>query len=300
MNRIRFLMIRQFNLTGNGYGLLRTISMTMVFLYFGTALFAQATLTVEGTIMDSNSEPMIGATVLVKGTQNGTSTGFNGEFTLENVSKDAILVISYVGYTSLEVPVNGESNLSIVLASDSQLLDEIVVVAYGAVKKSDFTGSAVTMSAKDLDKRPISNPLVALQGSGPRVQATAPSGSSGSSPGIRVRGISSSSSSNNALIIVDGVEYTGGMSNINPDDVESLTVLKDAATFALYGSRGANGVVMITTKKGGEGNSRLEFKYQTGFNKNGIPAYNTVGPEEYYELMWEAYKNALQDRKSVV
>ena len=286
-------MTRQFNLTGNGYSLVRGISVIMVLMYFGSSVYAQTTLTVQGTIMDSNSEPLIGATVLVKGTQNGTSTGFNGEFTLENVSEDAILVISYVGYTSLEVPVNGESILSIVLASDSQLLDEIVVVAYGAVKKSDFTGSAVTMSAKDLDKRPISNPLVALQGSGPGVQTTAPSGSPGSSPGIRVRGIGSYSSSNNALIIVDGVEYTGGMSNINPDDVESITVLKDAATIALYGSRGANGVVMITTKKGGEGNSRLEFKYQTGFNKNGIPAYNTVGPEEYYELMWEAYKNAL-------
>lgn len=293
MKRFTFIFRVSYILSPTMKRLLCSIATMAILCFLGVAVYAQNAISVTGIVTDPDSEPLIGATVLEKGTDNGTSTDFEGRFNLGNVNNDAVLVISYVGYDALEVPVAGQQELSIVLTPNTQLLDEVVIVAYGSVRRSDFTGSAVSMSAKELDKRPISNPLVALQGSGPGVQTTAPSGSPGSSPGIRIRGIGSYSSSNNALIIVDGVEYTGGMSNINPEDVESITVLKDAATIALYGSRGANGVVMITTKKGMEGVSRLDFKFQTGFNNNGIPAYNTVDPGEYYELMWEAYKNSL-------
>ena len=161
------------------------------------------------------------------------------------------------------------------------------------MRREDFTGSAVSLNSRDISKRPISNSLAALQGAGPGIQTTAPDGGPGSSPGIRIRGIGSYSASNSALIIVDGAEYSGGMGNINPDDIESITTLKDAATIALYGSRGANGVIMITTKKGNQNRRSLDFRAQFGFNNNSIPAYNTVGPGEYYELMWEAYRNSL-------
>src|SRR5690606_15341854 len=155
---------------------------------------------------------------------------------------------------------------------------------YGSTRKSDFTGVATVLGAKDMINRPISNPLQALQGAGPGIQTTAPGGAPGSSPSIRIRGIGSYSANNDALFVVDGVEYSGSMSNINPDDVESITVLKDAATIALYGSRGANGVVMVTTKKGSKNKSSLDFKVQFGFNENGVPSYNTVNQGEYYEL----------------
>src|SRR5690606_12478391 len=250
MKRFTFIFRVSYILSPTMKRLLCSIATMAILCFLGVAVYAQNAISVTGIVTDPDSEPLIGATVLEKGTDNGTSTDFEGRFNLGNVNNDAVLVISYVGYDALEVPVAGQQELSIVLTPNTQLLDEVVIVAYGSVRRSDFTGSAVSMSAKELDKRPISNPLVALQGSGPGVQTTAPSGSPGSSPGIRIRGIGSYSSSNNALIIVDGVEYTGGMSNINPEDVESITVLKDAATIALYGSRGANGVVMITTKKG--------------------------------------------------
>lgn len=250
-------------------------------------------INVEGVVTDQDGEVLIGVNIQVKGTNQGTSTDFDGHFVLEDVAEDAVLILSYVGYETQEVNVEGRDFITIRLLSDSQVLDEVVVVAYGEVRRSDFTGSATTVTAKSLDKRPISNPLVALQGSGTGVQTTTPSGTPGASPTIRIRGIGSYSASSSALVVVDGVEFTGGLANINPDDVESITVLKDAATIALYGSRGANGVVMVTTKKGRTDRSEFNVKVQLGGNKNGTPNYNTVGPAQYYELMWEAYKNSL-------
>ncbi len=261
---------------------------------FGNDAFMNEAITVEGIVTDEANEPLIGVNIMVKGTNQGTVTDSEGQFSLPNVDEDAILTFSYIGFQIKEVPVEGRAFLTVVLVEDFARLDEIIVTAYGEVKRTDFTGSATTVTAKNLDKRPISNPLVAIQGLGTGVQTTSPSGAPGSSPSIRVRGIGSYSASSSALIVVDGVEYTGGMANINPEDVESITVLKDAATIALYGSRGANGVVMITTKKGRAGKQgELNIKVQYGTNVNGTPEYNKVGPGQYYELMWEAYKNSL-------
>jgi TonB-dependent SusC/RagA subfamily outer membrane receptor len=161
------------------------------------------------------------------------------------------------------------------------------------VKKSDFTGSATQIGSKEIDKRPISNVLQALQGAGTGVQTAAPSGAPGSSPSIQVRGIGSYSAGNGALMVLDGVPFDGGMANINPADVESVTVLKDAATIEIYGSRGANGVVMVTTKKGKQGTSDFSGQVMFGVNQNGVPNYETVSPGEYYELMGQAYSNSL-------
>ena len=247
--------------------------------------------TVTGRVVDTLGNPLSGVSVVVRGSANSTLTDDNGAFSLQNVPTGSVLVVSSVGYALQEVKAG--VGLSIVLSEAVSEIDEVIVVGYGTVKRSDFTGSAAVITAEDIDKRPITNVMSALQGGGPGVQATSPTGSPGSSPTLRIRGIGSFSASNDPLVVVDGVEFTGGMENINPADVESITVLKDAATIAVYGSRGANGVVMITTKKGREGRSQLDFQFQTGANSNMMPAYNTVGPGEYYELMWEAYKNSM-------
>src|SRR5690606_26866394 len=229
---------------------------------------------VVGLVTDSVGNPLSGVSIQVKGTLISTLTNENGAFTLDQVPNGATLVVSSIGYATREVAANQQ--MTIVLSGEVSALDEVVVVAYGTVRKADFTGSATTISPADLDKRPISNPLVALQGAGPGIQTTAPTGGPGSSPGIRIRGIGSYSASNSALVVVDGVEFTGGMSNINPEDIESISILKDAATIAMYGSRGANGVIMITTKKGSAGKSTLDFKFQFGVNNNAVPSYHTV------------------------
>lgn len=247
--------------------------------------------TVAGRVTDTLGNPLPAVSVQVKGTLITTQTGEDGRFVLQDVPQNAVLVFSFVGYSTREVAAG--PNVTVVLHEAISALDEVVVVGYGTVRRSDFTGSAASLSAEDIDKRPVTNVMSTLQGMGPGVQTTMPTGSPGASPTIRIRGIGSYSASNDPLIIVDGVEYNGGMANINPADVENVTVLKDAATIAIYGSRGANGVVMITTKKGQQGRSQLDFQAQFGSNRNGIPRYNTVSPSEFYELMWEAYKNSL-------
>lgn len=248
---------------------------------------------VSGKVTSSSDGASVaGSTVTVVGSSVSTQTDGNGNYSI-SVPGNGSLRFSNVGFTSQVVPVNNRSTINVTLVSSETNLDEVIVVAYGTVKKSDFTGSATQIGEKELDKRPISNPLVALQGAGPGIQTSAPSGAPGSSPTIRIRGIGSYSAASTALTVVDGVPYEGGMSNINPADIESITVLKDAATIAMYGSRGANGVIMITTKKGKAGASQLNASAQFGFNQNGVPNYNTVNAGEYYELMWQAYTNGM-------
>lgn len=235
---------------------------------------------------------LAGVSVSVQGTSTGTQTDASGNYSLIAPS-NGTLVFTYVGYEGQTIAINNRTVLNVQLTSGESELDEVIVVAYGTVKKSDFTGSATQIGAKELDKRPISNALTALQGAGPGIQTSAPSGAPGSSPTIRIRGIGSYSASNEPLIVVDGVAFDGGMSNINPADIETVTVLKDAATIAMYGSRGANGVVMVTTKGGKSGVTNLDVSVQLGTNRNAAPKYKTVSAGEYYELMWQAYTNNL-------
>lgn len=264
--------------------------LSLLFLW-GVA-FAQ-TRAVTGTVLSAqDGSPLVGVTVTLQGTTTMTLTNESGNYSI-NAPANGSLIFSYTGFNPVTQAISNRTTVNVELTASVSSLDEVVVVGYGTVKKSDFTGSAVAISDKDIDKRPITNVLTALQGSGPGVQTAAPSGGPGSSPTVRIRGIGSYSASSVPLYVVDGVEYMGGMANINPEDVESITVLKDAATIAIFGSRGANGVVMITTKKGTGKKSSFGGKVQFGFNKNGVPNYNTVSPGEYYELMWEAYKNSL-------
>jgi len=219
---------------------------------------------ISGTIVDAKGETIIGANVIVKGTSNGTITDLDGKFLL-NVPKDAILTVSYIGYSDQEIAVKGRTSLNIILKEDLQALDEVVVIGYGVVKKSDLTGSVSRVEAKELKNIPVSSIDKALQGRAAGVQISSVSGAPGSATSIRIRGGNSISANNEPLYVIDGFIGGGDLNSINPTDIESIEILKDAASTAIYGSRGANGVIMITTKKGKEGTNKINVNFYQGF-----------------------------------
>ena len=201
------------------------------------------------------------------------------------------MVVSFIGLETQEVAI--KPNVKVVLSSDSQSLEEVMVVAYGTAKKSSFTGSAGTMNADKIATRSVSNITNAMSGQVAGVQMTSDNGQPGESAKIRIRGIGSMASSNDPLYVVDGVPYDGDISSINPSDIESLTVLKDAAANAIYGARGANGVVLITTKSGQNGEARVTFDAKWGSNSRAVPNYDVISnPGEYYETMFKALYNS--------
>lgn len=267
----------------------KLLSFFLASCMFITAAFAQERA-ISGRVTSSEGGPI--QNVSVRAGRAATQTDAQGQYTIQ-AATGATLTFTAVGYGDVTAVVGSSNTINIVMTPSTQEIDEVIVVGYGTVRKQDFTGSAMTVTSKNLDKRPITNPLVALQGAGPGVQTTTPGGAPGSSPSVLVRGVGSYSADYSALYIVDGVEFTGGFANINPEDVESISVLKDASTIAIFGSRGANGVVVVTTKKGSGDRARLDAKVQLGVNQNGDPGYDVVNPGEYYELMWEAYKNSL-------
>jgi TonB-linked SusC/RagA family outer membrane protein len=262
------------------------------FLFLSVMSFAQ-TKVVTGKVTDENGAPVSNVSVFVRNTNMGTTTKADGTYSITLTQAAKQISFSAVEYNtaSLAVPANGVLNVKLT-ALDNKLSD-VVVVAYGTTKKSNFTGSAATITAKEFQDRPLTSVANALIGAAPGIATTSSNGQPGSSPAIRIRGFGSISASNDPLYIVDGVPYTSSISNINMDDVESLSVLKDAATTSLYGSRAANGVVMITTKKGKVGRNNVTFKFNSSINSRAIPDYNRVGAADYYPLMWEAYRNSL-------
>lgn len=250
---------------------------------------------ITGSIKDNNGDPVIGASIQVKNTGIGTITDYNGQFSLNNVPENGILIISYIGYDTEEIPVNKKKNLQIVMKENTKQLEEIVVVAYGTAKKSSFTGSAEVVKQDRIEKRVVADVSKALEGTVAGVQSTSGSGQPGSGASMVIRGFGSISASNTPLYVVDGVPFDGALNTINPNDIESVTVLKDASAGALYGSRGANGVVMITTKRGERDDNQISInlKANWGISSRAIPKYETVNEAEYLELAFEAYKNEL-------
>jgi TonB-dependent SusC/RagA subfamily outer membrane receptor len=208
--------------------------------------------TISGKVSDDSGLPLPGTTVLVKGTSSGTSTDFDGNYSIK-ASAGATLVYSFIGYTTKEVKVGASNSINVTLSEDASALDEVIVVAYGTTTKEAFTGSAGIVTSEKLELRSLTSPIAALEGNVTGVQFLSASGQPGSSPGIVIRGVGTLNGSTDPLFIVDGVQFEGGLNTINQDDIESLTVLKDAASTSLYGSRAANGVVIITTKKGRKG-----------------------------------------------
>ena len=233
-----------------------------VFLSLGSVIYAQ---TVQGTVSDA-SGPIPGANVIIKGTSTGTATDFDGNFEID-VDNGDVLVISYLGYVTQEVEYTGQQTINVLLQEDAALLEEVVVVGYGnTVKKEDLTGAVSVVGADDLEKSPLINVDQALQGRASGVQLTQNSGSPGAGLKIRVRGSNSITGSNSPLVVVDGL-IDVDINSVNPSDIQSISVLKDASASAIYGNRAANGVIIITTKKGIEGKAIIEFDNYLSFSK---------------------------------
>ena len=200
-------------------------------------------------------------------------------------------MVSFIGMHTMEVKI--EPTLSIVLKADTEVLDEVMVVAYGTAKKSAFTGSASVVKADKLEKRQVSNLTNALSGSVAGVQTQSSNGQPGTSATVRIRGIGSMAASNSPLYVVDGIPFDGDISSINTQDIETMTVLKDAAAAALYGARGANGVILVTTKKGKSGEARISFDARWGTNSRGVEQYDVIeNPDQYMETLYRAQYNA--------
>ena len=238
----------------------------------------QQSISVTGTVVDQNGEPLMGVNVIEKGTTNGTMTDMDGRFTL-SVPGNATLQISYIGYTTEEVVVNNQTKLNITLKEDSQNLDELVVVGYGVVRKADLAGSVAVLDSKSFKDQPIVQVSDALQGrvSGVQVQN---SGVPGGTVKIRVRGSGSINRSNDPLYVIDGIVRESGLTGLNPEDIQSMQVLKDASSTAIYGSRGANGVVLITTKTGKANVKQITFDAQVGIGTV-AKRYETLTPYEF-------------------
>lgn len=219
---------------------------------------------ITGVILDKTGETVIGASVLVKGTTNGTITDVDGNFTLNNVQENAVLQVSFVGYKTQDIALKGQSNVKVTLEEDTEVLDEVVVIGYGSVKKSTLTGAVAKMDTKGIQDRPLARPETALQGQLAGVTVRTTSGEPGSDMQIRVRGAASVNANSDPLYVVDGVPMTT-LSGINPSDIASIEVLKDAASAAIYGSRGSNGVVIVTTQKGKTGKAKVSFNASVGF-----------------------------------
>jgi TonB-linked SusC/RagA family outer membrane protein len=250
---------------------------------------------VTGKVTNEDGIGLAGVNIAIKGTSRGTSSDASGNFKI-SASNSSSLIITSVGYANQEIRVGNQSVINIQLVSKTETLDEVVITTFGTAKKASFTGSSAKISAEKLGVRPITNIGQALEGIAPGVTTTSTSGQPGSSPAVRIRGFGSISSSNDPLYVVDGVPYSASIANLNNDDIESITVLKDAASTALYGARAANGVVMVTTKKGAKGKNNINIKYTKGFNTRAMPEYDRVGAAEYYPLMWEANRNSLAYR----
>ncbi len=244
---------------------------------------------IKGIVKDANGEPIIGANVVEKGTTNGTITDLDGKFVLE-VKEKASIVVSYVGMRSAEYA--SKANMDIVLHSDMQELDDVIVVAYGTAKKSTFTGSATSVNAKDLLERPVTNAATALEGSAPGIQVKSGYGQPGSAPEIRIRGFGSINASSAPLYVIDGAIYDeSAFSDINPADIESISILKDAASTSLYGSSAGNGVVLVTTKKGNSEKPTITLNISQGLSGRSIPRYDCLDVWEYYPAMWRQLRN---------
>lgn len=232
----------------------------VLFAFAATLCAFAQNKTITGLVVDGNGESIIGASVLVKGTTNGIITDIDGKFTLNDVPEAGVIQISYIGYKTQEISAKNKANLKVVLVEDNEMLDEVVVVGYGVQKKSDVTGAMIRVGSEELNSRPVANAFEAMQGKAAGVDIV-----SNERPGevgtINVRGVRSLSASNTPLYVVDGIPLmsNSGIETLNPQDIESIDILKDASATAIYGSRGANGVILVTTKSGKEGKMSLNY-----------------------------------------
>lgn len=269
----------------------KTVLLAM-FSLLAMTLFAQRTVT--GTVTDEKGDPIPSVSVQVKGTQVGTSTKTDGSYSLIIPADARTLVFSSVDADPVEITIGTNNRINAQLSRTIQELTAVVVqIPYGTVKKTAFTGSETTVNSRFLEKQQVISVTKALEGLVPGIIATNGGGVPGSNAAIRIRGIGSVNASSSPLYVLNGIPYDGVISSISMDDIETVTVLKDAAAAALYGSRAANGVIMITTKKGKKGKTSLTASLRQSYLSRGIPEYDRVDSKDYYELMWEAIRNSL-------
>lgn len=268
---------------------MKTYLLVLVSIFLPVIAFAQKAIT--GQVLDNLDEPIIGASVLEKGTSNGTITDLDGNFNL-TVSPQATLVISYIGYATQEIPVAGKSSFKVILKEDTEQLEEVVVVGYGVQKKSSMTASVASISSKEIVKQTSSNVASALQGRTPGVDVIQQGGIAGADVNIVIRGAATFGSTE-PLYVIDGAFSNSGLSSLNPNDIESIEVLKDGSAAAIYGSRAANGVVLITTKRGKQGKPVIEidgsYAFQTPTN---IPDFLDAS-------QWREFANKVADNSGL-
>ncbi|MDR0370546.1 MAG: TonB-dependent receptor plug domain-containing protein, partial [Prevotellaceae bacterium] len=268
----------------------RVISLLLYFCMYSALGYAQNRVNVSGTVADQNGEPLIVVSIVIRGaTATGTITDIDGKFSLPNVSSDAVLVVSYIGYIAQEVPLNGQSVLNILLAEDVRTLDEVVVIGYGTMRKKDLTGSIVQIRPdKIADENPktVQDILRGTPGLNVGFDASAKGGGS-----MQIRGqrsVYNKGGHNDPLIILDGMMFYGELSEINPDDIGQIDILKDASAASVYGAKSANGVIIITTKKGALGKPKVSFTSNIGFATMGANR-EIYGPEGYLQFYEDWY-----------
>ncbi|PWJ44670.1 SusC/RagA family TonB-linked outer membrane protein [Sediminitomix flava] len=280
---------------------LRKLLLFLCLIGSGFTATAQSFI-VKGKVTDAaTQESLPGVNVLIKGTTSGTATNLDGEYAIEVQDENTVLIYSFIGMLEKEVSVGNQTIINVTLESDSQELDEVMVVAYGETTKESFTGSAGVVDGATLEKRPLASATQALQGAMSGLKVTGSSGQPGAEPTVRIRGIGSMSAGSSPLYVVDGVVLNGGISDLNPNDIASTTVLKDASAAALYGSRAANGVIIITTKKGTEGSTKISFDAATGISQIANTGYDLMNSAQYYKQTWVGlYNSAFFDESTPV
>lgn len=264
--------------------------LVLLFFFMFPVLGDAQTIEISGTVLDSGKTPIIGASVLEKGTTNGIITDIDGNFTL-SVSPNGTISISYVGYQTQEIHINGKTVFNITLKEDNELLDEVIVVGYGTMKKSDMTGAISSVDVEELTKRATTNPAEALQGKIAGVNIMKAGGNAGAGVSVKIRGVKSFGD-NEPLYIIDG--FPGDINNVNPSDIQSMEVLKDGAAAAIYGSVAANGVVIITTKNGKKGDTKIDFNTYISFT-NVAKKLELLNAAEYKQVHKQMFENYIAD-----
>lgn len=266
----------------------------LVLLVFGMSLSYAQEKTITGKVVDKDNLPLPGATILVKNTTKGTSSNFDGDYSIK-VNEGEILVFSFVGYATKEITVGTSNRITAILTEDAATLEEVVVVAYGTQTKQSIVGSVGIVSDDVIETQQVTSPLRALQGVVPGVNILTAGGQPGNNPSIRIRGFASVNLDQEPLIVVDGAPFNGNLNSISQDQIGSISVLKDAASSALYGSRAAGGVILITTKKGKRNEApKVSIRSQIGISNPTIGIHNLAGPEDYLKLTWRALRNTNQ------
>ena len=272
---------------------IRTFVTTLLMTLLLGGIATAQTINVKGSVTDkATGEPVSFASIQIKGTMQGATTDLDGKFAID-APANATLIFSFVGYKTIEVAVAGQRNLQVVMESEAESLDDVVVVAYGTAKKESVTGAIASVKSEAIAKRPVSSVTDVLEGQTTGIMVNSTYGAPGEDASIRIRGFGSVNGTNTPLYVIDGVPFGGNVSDLNPRDIESITVLKDATSAALYGSRGSNGVIIITTKRGKSDKATITASVNQGIYMRGIPEYDKLGANDWMEMYFEGYSNYL-------